>query len=431
MDRYPILVYLTDANEQCDAWSELERAAKWFTGKGLPQNEPAARATFDRIHRRGRAFSALCLGFMHENGLAVSRDGEMSRSYYAKAANVFFDEAERGLAASQNNLGFMHARGKGVALDQAQAARLFEAAAQSGLAAAQVNLGLCYLNGWGVPQDDTKARTLFQKATEDGTCPAAFGCLAHMAQQGLAMKKDGPAALGYLRQAAEAGDVESWYELGRAFYLGLGCPADGDTALHWLGLASAEGHAKAQSLVGRITLDRATTTDDIEEAIHLLVRSADQGDEQADFQLGQLFMYGTRLSAPQPMMAKEVADRLVGRGSPLGARLLGEMYAQGIGVVENLIESNHWLKLAARQGEPFAQTRLGRHYEEGLGESMDYAEAVAWYRLAEPYEATGARVRLADLCLKLPPDVIRKGESLATERRVRWKIERGFQMEDR
>src|SRR5271154_3784545 len=142
------MVYLTEANEHRDAWQEVQRALKSFRGDGLPQDETLARETFDRIHRQGRAFSAFCLAFMHEHGLAVGRDTDAAGRHYTQAAEIFADEGEHGVASSISNLGFMYSQGKGVLKDPVKAAACFRRAADAGFAIAKVNLWLCCLNGW-------------------------------------------------------------------------------------------------------------------------------------------------------------------------------------------------------------------------------------------------------------------------------------------
>src|SRR5262245_51404124 len=162
MDRYFAMVYLTEANEHRDAWQELQRALKSFRGEGLPQDEALARETFDRIHRQGKAFSAFCLAFMHEHGLAVDRDAELAQKHYGQAIETFTDESKHGNASAMNNLGFMYAQGKGVEQDAAKAAQQFNRASGAGFAVAKVNLGLCKLHGWGTPKEPAAAFALFK-----------------------------------------------------------------------------------------------------------------------------------------------------------------------------------------------------------------------------------------------------------------------------
>src|SRR5262249_13166332 len=168
MDRYFAMVYLTEANEHRDAWQELQRALKSYRGEGLPQDEELARETFDRIHRQGRAFSAFCLAFMHEHGLAVTRDAHSAKSNYQQAVAFFVEGGGRGRPGSLNNLGFMYAQGKGVERDPVKAAEHFQQAGAGGFPIAKVNLGLCHLTGFGVPKDEMAAFMLFKDAADLG-----------------------------------------------------------------------------------------------------------------------------------------------------------------------------------------------------------------------------------------------------------------------
>ena len=61
---------------------------------------------------------------------------------------------------------------------------------------------------------------------------------------------------------------------------------------------------------------------------------------------------------------------------------LGVMYMFGRGVPQDDAEAVRWYRLAADQGEAHAQVNLGLMYAEGRGVPQDDAEALRWYRLA-------------------------------------------------
>ena len=61
---------------------------------------------------------------------------------------------------------------------------------------------------------------------------------------------------------------------------------------------------------------------------------------------------------------------------------LGLKYASGEGVPEDDAEAVRWYRLAADQGLAIAQNNLGLMYASGEGVPEDDAEAVRWYRLA-------------------------------------------------
>jgi uncharacterized protein len=61
---------------------------------------------------------------------------------------------------------------------------------------------------------------------------------------------------------------------------------------------------------------------------------------------------------------------------------LGFMYAKGHGVTQDYAEAVKWFRLAAEQGYARADGILGYMYSNGQGVQQDYAEAVKWYRKA-------------------------------------------------
>ena len=61
---------------------------------------------------------------------------------------------------------------------------------------------------------------------------------------------------------------------------------------------------------------------------------------------------------------------------------LGVMYFEGRSVLKDVAEAARWFRLAAEQGDASAQHSVGAAYENGIGVLKDDAEAVRWYRLA-------------------------------------------------
>lgn len=74
---------------------------------------------------------------------------------------------------------------------------------------------------------------------------------------------------------------------------------------------------------------------------------------------------------------------------------LGVMYQYGRGVAEDPAEAATWYRKAAEQGDAGAQYNLGVMYVEGQGVAQDYDEAVAWYRKAAEQGDAFAMVNLA------------------------------------
>ena len=61
---------------------------------------------------------------------------------------------------------------------------------------------------------------------------------------------------------------------------------------------------------------------------------------------------------------------------------LGQMYYYGRGVPRNYKTAVKWFRLAAEQGDADAQYNLGAMHENGRGVLQDDKTAVKWYTLA-------------------------------------------------
>src|SRR5437660_1796183 len=61
---------------------------------------------------------------------------------------------------------------------------------------------------------------------------------------------------------------------------------------------------------------------------------------------------------------------------------LGVMYDDGQGVPQNDAEAMKWYRKAAEQGEDRAQNNLASMYASGQGVPQNYAEAMKWFRRA-------------------------------------------------
>ncbi len=140
--------------------------------------------------------------------------GGALRQDYVRAARWYREAAAQGVAAAENNLGLMHAQGRGIPRDTARAAELWQAAAANGYALAQYNLALAYLRGDGVRQDEVQAAAWFRRAAEGGLADAQFA-IGQMTRTGRVVARDEAEALAWYRLAAAQGHDESAVEAGR------------------------------------------------------------------------------------------------------------------------------------------------------------------------------------------------------------------------
>ena len=189
------------------------------------------------------------------------------------------------------------------------------------------------------------------------------------------------AYLWYLA-AAEQGDAQAQFLLGRMYATGEGWPQDEQEAVTWYRLAAEQGYTEAQFNLGSAYANGRGVTKDDREAAAWWHLAAEQGDA-------------------------------------LAQRNLGLLYDLGRGVPQDDREAASWLRLAAEQGDAQSQYLLGFMYDYGEGVPQDYAEAHIWLNLAasrstgeQREQAVTARDRVAK---KMAPADLREAQRRARE----------------
>ena len=95
-------------------------------------------------------------------------------SHSQDAIEKIIQDAEKGDAEAQLNLGIMYYIGNSVPQNYQKAAEWYTKAAEKGNAQAQWLLGSSYRSGIGVPQDYQKSLEWYAKAAEKGNARAQF-----------------------------------------------------------------------------------------------------------------------------------------------------------------------------------------------------------------------------------------------------------------
>lgn len=88
------------------------------------------------------------------------------------------------------------------------------------------------------------------------------------------------------RSAAEQGDAEAQYELGKMRHDGKGAPQNYKEALTWLQRAAEQGHAKAQNELGSMLASGQGIKKNPHEAMIWYRKAAEQGLAEAQTNLG-------------------------------------------------------------------------------------------------------------------------------------------------
>jgi len=117
------------------------------------------------------------------------------------------------------------------------------------------------------------------------------------------------------------------------------------------------------------------------QAFHLLQPLAQQGDAEAQFNLGVMYSKGQGV-AQSYQRALAWYQKAAHQGLAAAQYNLSKMYEDGRGVAQDYQQALAWYQKAANQGYSDAQFNLGVMYDEGRGVAQDYQQALAWYQKA-------------------------------------------------
>lgn len=131
---------------------------------------------------------------------------------------------------------------------------------------------------------------------------------------------DGAAQLRALRQAAQSGDAEAAYRLGRSYKFGDLAPLDPAEAERWFEKAARLGLVQGEAEYGLTLFQNGRQR----EAVPWLRKAAERGDRRAQYTLGTILFNGTY--APQDVAeARALMERAAKAGLPAAAEALAVM----------------------------------------------------------------------------------------------------------
>ena len=169
---------------------------------------------------------------------------------FATAWRLLREAADRGDAEAQANLGYMYARGQGVATDQHAAFHLYALSAEQGDSEGMNALGYKYQFGTGIAKDIGRAIDWYCRAVEYGN-PRAMNNLAIMLDAGRELPRDEAEARSLWQQSAALGHNNAMYNLARSYLSGPQAERDTRQGTMWLLRAAQNGQPAAQDVLRR------------------------------------------------------------------------------------------------------------------------------------------------------------------------------------
>lgn len=177
-------------------------------------------------------------------------------------------------------------------------------------------------------------------------------------------------------KSARLGLPDAQYEVGLMYANGIGVAQDFKQAIHWIRLSAERGHVPAQYLLATRYVSGVAIERNEHQAFVWFLRAAAQGHPKAYFRLGKLH------SVAHPEAAFSCYMKAAELGTPEAQLAVGQAFAKGIGVGQDLEQAFHWYKESANHGVPAAQHGLAEMYAHGHGVEADADAAFFWYRRA-------------------------------------------------
>ena len=231
------------------------------------------------------------LGKMVLAGLGCEKEEEQAQEWFRKAFSAFCarEPKEEKPGYLRYRIGKMYAFGYGVDQDYLKAAKWYEKSVAEGNPFAAYALGSLYYRGQGVEQNEERAFSLFTMAATDGDKPNAYAQyeLGRMCRNGIGTAPDQAASEQWYKQAYQGfleieqnmADDKLYYRLGQMNLTGTGTEKDPEQARMYFEKAAELGNTDAMYGLGKLYLNRDFSGRGVEKAIDYRMGEVRKGNE--------------------------------------------------------------------------------------------------------------------------------------------------------
>jgi TPR repeat protein len=240
--------------------------------------------------------------------------------------------------------------------------------------------------------------------------------------------------LASVRERAERGEAIAQLMLAQMYSRGDGVERDIIEATGWYRKAAEGGDILSEDIIameydeGNGGLER-----NLEEATKWYRRAAEHGDVAAQTLLASRYYYGHGASQDYAEAARWYSD--AGRQgvslSPSTQINIGWLFINGTGgVPQDQSKGTYWFRRAADQGDPEGQYLLGRMYFDGDGAVQDYTQCHMWMNLSASKSNGDDRKKAAEfrdmVAMLMTREQVVKAQQMASE----WTPKKGKSVKD-
>ena len=341
---------------------------------------------------RGNGYACYDLGRMHLLGQGCEEDEEEAQRWFRDALDAFqtAEMAAEKKGYLRYRIGKCHAYGHGTEQNHEESARWFRQAVDENNPFAAYSLAGQYLRGQGVEQSNAEAYSLFYMAASHEKQPNAYAQyqLGKMYRDGIGTEVDleesslwfAKAYAGFLAMEETVADDKLYYRLGSMNMSGTGTAVDLEKARYYFEKAAELGNADALYGLGKLYLKPEFSDFDPAKAVEYLEKSATKGSAFAKYQLGKLLCQGE-------LVPKDIArglpllEELAENGVTFASYIAGKVYLREEGW-QDIKKAILYFRQAAEDGNSFAEYQLGRIYYFGNGVRVDQEKGLEYLKEA-------------------------------------------------
>lgn len=279
---------LSPAAAQADADQRALDAALATLRAG---NYREALGQAENLASRGNPRAAALAGSIHEQGLTGTPSPEAAVRWYRRGVLGGNSDAMLGLAR-------LGVASKGGA-SPGEAMTMLQRAVAAGRRDALAPLGDLFLSGLAGPRDRSRAANLYAQAAASGDAEAAYAAAILYADGDPDPTDDPLKAIGFLRQAAQAGRADAAADYGLMLYQGRGVARDLKAAAQWFKTAADGGDKDGAFYWALVNARGEGTPQNLELAIQW-ARVAQGSSPDADRLLALLETQATRPAPTSP-----------------------------------------------------------------------------------------------------------------------------------
>jgi TPR repeat protein len=203
---------------------------------------------------------------------------------------------------------------------------------------------------------------------------AAENELGRIYEKGESKPQDLKKAFEYYKKGAEKGDSNSQANLGAIYYNGTVGPRNIEQGNIWTRKAAEQNHSTAQlNLAILYKRGRVTGQSDYNAFLDWAQLSSEGGNIEAMLELGNFYREGAGGTVDHKLAAKWYRQAAL-KKNPRGQFLFAEMYDQGLGVPQDLIQAYVYYSLSRQGGFAMASGSLATLKLKMSPAQLDHAE---------------------------------------------------------